>query len=426
MQEDTPLLLVDGSSYLFRAFHALPDLSTADGFPTGALFGVINMLRKLGKDFEGSPVAVVFDASGKSFRNDIYPEYKANRPPMPDDLRRQIEPIHQVIRAMGMPLLIVPDVEADDVIGTLAAQATASRRHTVVSTSDKDMAQLVSDYVTLVNTMSETTLDRDGVAAKYGVPPERIVDYLALMGDSSDNIPGVPLVGKKTAATWIEQFGGLDALIAKADEVKGKRGENLRATLDQLPVSRELATIRCDVDLSVALEDLVPKPPDTNALAELFTRYEFRPWLAELGSETEEPPPPARDYVRVTDPAELDDWTARLREAGRFALAVHTDRGHYMDARIAGLSVAVEPLRLLVQGVEEGRRAALGHDHAEGIGELLAVGRVLDPKLRAAGYRGDCHLDVRWEPLEEEPQPLTHVGQGSLALRGVVDEHGHA
>ena len=197
MQEDTPLLLVDGSSYLFRAFHALPDLSTADGFPTGALFGVINMLRKLGKDFEGSPVAVVFDASGKSFRNDIYPEYKANRPPMPDDLRRQIDPIHQVIKAMGMPLLIVPDVEADDVIGTLAAQATASRRHTVVSTSDKDMAQLVSDYVTLVDTMTETALDRDGVIAKHGVPPERIVDYLALMGDSSDNIPGVPLVGKK-------------------------------------------------------------------------------------------------------------------------------------------------------------------------------------------------------------------------------------
>ena len=377
MQEDTPLLLVDGSSYLFRAFHALPDLSTADGFPTGALFGVINMLRKLGKDFEGSPVAVVFDASGKSFRNDIYPEYKANRPPMPDDLRRQIEPIHQVIKAMGMPLLIVQGVEADDVIGTLAAQATASRRHTVVSTSDKDMAQLVSDYVTLVNTMSETTLDREGVAAKYGVPPERIVDYLALMGDSVDNIPGVPKVGPKTAAKWIGQFGSLDGVMAGADDVKGKVGENLRATLDQLPLSRELATIRCDVDLPVALEDLVPKEADEGALAELFTRFEFRSWLSELGIESDEPPPPERDYVRVTEPAELDAWTGRLREAGRFALAVHTDRGHYMDARIAGLSVAVEP------GVAA--YVPVGHDLA-GAGQLAlaAVLEALRPLLEDA------------------------------------------
>ena len=206
---------MDGSSYLFRAFHALPDFSTADGFPTGAIFGVINMLRKLGRDFEGSPVAVVFDAPGKSFRNDIYPEYKANRPRMADELRQQIAPIHDIIRALGMPLLIVSGVEADDVIGTLAAQATAARRHTVVSTSDKDMAQLVSDYVTLVNTMSETTLDREGVIGKYGVPPERIIDYLALMGDSVDNIPGVPLVGGKTAAQWIERFESLDGVMAE-------------------------------------------------------------------------------------------------------------------------------------------------------------------------------------------------------------------
>ncbi len=399
MQEDTPLLLVDGSSYLFRAFHALPDLSTADGFPTGALFGVINMLRKLGKDFEGSPVAVVFDASGKSFRNDIYPEYKANRPPMPDDLRRQIEPIHQVIKAMGMPLLIVPDVEADDVIGTLAAQATASRRHTVVSTSDKDMAQLVSDYVTLVNTMSETTLDRDGVAEKYGVPPERIVDYLALMGDSVDNIPGVPKVGPKTAAKWIDRFGSLDGVMEGAEDVKGKVGENLRATLDQLPLSRELATIRCDVDLPVALADLVPKAPDEDALAELFARFEFRSWLAELGIETDEPPPPARDYVRVTDPAELDDWTARLREAGRFALAVHTDRGHYMDARIAGLSVAVEP--------GAAAYVPVGHDLA-GAGQL---------SLAAA-------LEALRPLLEDAALPK--VGHNLKAARNVLERHGVA
>ena len=399
MQEDTPLLLVDGSSYLFRAFHALPDLSTEDGFPTGALFGVINMLRKLGKDFEGSPVAVVFDASGKSFRNDIYPEYKANRPPMDPDLRRQIEPIHQVIKAMGMPLLIVPDVEADDVIGTLAAQATASRRHTVVSTSDKDMAQLVSDYVTLVDTMAETTLDRDGVVAKHGVPPELIVDLLALMGDSSDNIPGVPLVGKKTAATWLDDFGGLDSIIARADEIKGKRGDNLRATLEQLPVSRELATIRCDVDLSMALEDLVPKPPDKEALAELFTRFEFRSWLTELGIETDEPPPPARDYVRVTDPAELAVWAARLRDAGRFALAVHTDRGHYMDARIAGLSVAVEP--------GAAAYVPVGHDLAGA--EQLSLAAALEA--------------VR--PLLEDAA-LPKVGHNLKTARNVLARHGVA
>ncbi len=418
MQEDTPLLLVDGSSYLFRAFHALPDLSTADGFPTGALFGVINMLRKLGKDFEGSPVAVVFDASGKSFRNDIYPEYKANRPPMPDDLRRQIEPIHQVIEAMGMPLLIVPDVEADDVIGTLAAQATASRRPTVVSTSDKDMAQLVSDYVTLVNTMSETTLDRDGVASKYGVPPERIVDYLALMGDSVDNIPGVPKVGPKTAAKWIGRFGSLDGVMAGADDVKGKVGENLRATLDQLPLSRELATIRCDVDLPVALADLVPRAPDEDALAELFTRFEFRAWLAELGIETDEPPPPERNYVRVTEPAELHAWTGRLREAGRFALAVHTDRGHYMDARIAGLSVAVEP------GVAA--YLPVGHDLA-GAGQLslAAVLEALRPLLEDATVPKVGHnLKTARNVLARHDVALAGIASDTMLESYVLDSVG--
>ena len=253
---DPPLVLVDGSSYLFRAFHAMPNLSTSSGFPTGAIYGVINMLRRLGNDFEGSPIAVVFDASGKTFRNDIFPEYKANRPPMPDELRQQVKPIHDIIDAMGIPLLVVPDVEADDVIGTLAAQATATRRRTVISTSDKDMAQLVGEYVTLVNTMSDTALDRDGVFEKYGVHPEHIVDYLALMGDSVDNVPGVPKVGPKTAAKWLNSFGSLDALIERADEVRGKVGDNLRASIEMLPVSRTLTTIRRDVDLPVAIGDL--------------------------------------------------------------------------------------------------------------------------------------------------------------------------
>src|SRR5690606_23813142 len=226
---DKPLLLVDGSSYLFRAFYALPDLKTSDGLHTGAVRGVIGMLRKLAKDYQGSPIAVVFDARGKTFRDEIYPEYKANREAMPDVLGEQIPYIHDIIRAMGLPLLIVPEVEADDVIGTLATQATEERRETVISTSDKDMAQLVSEHVTLVDTMSGKTLDRQGVIEKFGVPPERIVDLLALTGDSIDNIPGVPKVGVKTAAKWLNEHGTLEGVIAAADRIGGKVGENLRA-----------------------------------------------------------------------------------------------------------------------------------------------------------------------------------------------------
>ena len=422
---------MDGSSYLFRAFHALPDFSTADGFPTGAIFGVINMLRKLGRDFEGSPVAVVFDAPGKSFRNDIYPEYKANRPRMADELRQQIAPIHDIIRALGMPLLIVPGVEADDVIGTLAAQATVARRHTVVSTSDKDMAQLVSDYVTLVNTMSETTLDRGGVIGKYGVPPERIIDYLALMGDSVDNIPGVPLVGGKTAAQWIERFESLDGVIAGADEVKGKRGENLRAMLDQLPVSRQLATIRCDVELPVALEDLTPEPADVAALVELFSRFEFKSWIADLGVEQEAPPPAARDYVVVTELPELEAWGGRLRAAEVVALAVHTDRAHYMDARIAGFSFAIEP------GVAA--YVPVGHDLAGAAQVSLAsaleiIGAVLeDPAVRKVGHNlklarnvlarhGVALAGIAFDPMLES-YVLDSVGTRRHSLEAMATKH---
>ena len=276
---DKPLILVDGSSYLFRAYHALPDLRTTSNHPTGAVRGVIAMIRKLAKDYEGSPIAVVFDAKGRTFRNDLYPEYKANRPPMPDDLREQIQPIHDIIRAMGLPLLIVPDVEADDVIGTLAAEATTSRRDTIISTGDKDMAQLVSDHVSLVNTMTETTMDRDGVVAKFGVAPEQIVDYLALMGDSVDNIPGVPKVGPKTAAKWLSEHGDLDTIIGEAENFKGKIGENLRASLEQLPLSRDLTRIRCDVALDVGIDDLVPDAADNVKLLELFETLEFKAWM---------------------------------------------------------------------------------------------------------------------------------------------------
>ena len=337
-----PLLLVDGSSYLFRAFHALPDLRTLDGFPTGAIRGVIGMLRKLAADYEGSPVAVVFDASGPTFRSEMYAEYKANRPRMADDLRVQIEPIFDIVRAMGWPLLSVSGVEADDVIGTLAAEATRAERRVIISTGDKDMAQLVSAHVTLVNTMADapSEMDRDGVVAKHGVPPERIVDYLALMGDSVDNIPGVPKVGPKTAAKWLNQYGSLDEVIANADAVKGKIGDNLRASLEQLPLSRELTTIRCDVELTVGVADLVPTPPDTEKLREYFARYEFKPWLEELGGGAQKALEPVDVQIVATADA-LEDWLARARSAGKLTLHLETVGERFMDFQPIGAALGI-------------------------------------------------------------------------------------
>jgi DNA polymerase I len=343
-----PLILVDGSSYLFRAYHALPELKTSDGRPTGAVRGVIGMLRKLAKDYPDSPIAVVFDAKGKTFRDDLYADYKANRPPMPEDLSEQIEPIHRIIRAMGLPLLIVPGVEADDVIGTLASQATADQRDTVISTGDKDMAQLVSDHVTLVNTMTDTRLDRAGVIDKFGVPPERIIDLLALMGDTVDNIPGVAKVGPKTAAKWLGEHGSLDAVMAAADEFPGKLGENLRESLEQLPLSRELTRIKCDVDLDVAIGDLTPEPPDDAALEALFRDLEFNTWLAERGAEAI----PAGDHDGAADDrrwhvvdtrAALDAWIARMRGSDLVAMDTETTSLAYMEAKLVGFSFAVEP-----------------------------------------------------------------------------------
>jgi len=339
-----PLVLVDGSSYLFRAYHALPELKTSDGMHTGAVRGVISMLRKLAKDFEGSPIAVIFDAKGKTFRHDMYADYKANRPPMPDDLREQIQPIHELIAAMGLPLIVVPDVEADDVIGTLALQATDAKRHTVVSTSDKDMAQLVSDYVTLVNTMTDTTMDRAGVEEKFGVPPELIIDYLALIGDSVDNIPGVPKVGPKTAVKWLGHYGNLDGVLDQADAIKGKVGENLRDVKDQLPLSRALATIKCDVALALSIDDLVTAPPDNAVLEALYERYEFKTWLAELDPEAVLSPPASddADYECVDTLDRLDEWIESLRDAGVFAFDTETTSLSYMDAELVGFSVSVD------------------------------------------------------------------------------------
>lgn len=342
-----PLILVDGSSYLFRAYHAMPELTTAAGDPTGAIRGVIAMLRKLAKDYQGSPIAVVFDAKGKTFRNDLYAQYKANRPPMPDDLREQIQPIHDIIRAMGLPLLIVADVEADDVIGTLATQATAQERDTVISTGDKDMAQLVSPHVSLVNTMTETTMDRDGVIAKFDVAPEQIVDYLALMGDTVDNIPGVPKVGPKTAAKWLKEYGDLDAVMANADAIKGKVGENLRASFAQLPLSRSLTQIKCDVELDLGIGDLVASPPDEAALRELFERFEFRTWLEDAASADAAAvitqPAPVTDYECISTMDALNGWLDQLRASALFAFDTETTSLNYMDAELVGFSFCIEP-----------------------------------------------------------------------------------
>ena len=337
-----PLLLVDGSSYLFRAFHALPDLRTLDGFPTGAIRGVIGMLRKLANDFEGSPVAVVFDAGGRTFRNDLYAEYKANRPPMADGLRAQIQPIFDIVEAMGMPLVRVEGVEADDVIGTLATEATRTERPVVVSTGDKDMAQLVSDHVTLVNTMTETTLDRAGVIEKYGVPPERIIDYLALMGDSVDNIPGVPKVGPKTAVKWLNQFGSLDEVIAHAGEVKGKVGENLRVSVADLPLSRELTTIRCDVELPVGIDDLVMRPADVEKLREHFQRYEFKPWLDELGGSEATARLNALDVAVIDDLGALATLLDRAKQAGALTIQLETTGTRFMESEPIGVALGIE------------------------------------------------------------------------------------
>lgn len=352
-----PLVLVDGSSYLYRAFHALPPLTNSREEPVGAVLGVVNMLLKLLDEHGPTHFAVVFDAKGKTFRDELYAEYKANRPPMPDELGAQIAPLLEVVEALGLPILQVPGVEADDVIGTLARQASAAGMKTLVSTSDKDLAQLVDDDVTLVNTMSGTVLDPRGVEEKFGVPPARIVDWLALVGDSSDNIPGVPKCGPKTATKWLAEFGDLDTLQARAGEIGGKIGESLRASLDQLALSRELATIRCDVPLDVGPADLERRPPDVARLRELYGRLEFNTLLRKLPDGEAAPPASAepaaavaaaaadRDYETVLTAAQLDAWLARLASAGEFAFDTETDSLDYMRARIVGVSFAVEPGR---------------------------------------------------------------------------------
>jgi DNA polymerase-1 len=344
-----PLVLVDGSSYLYRAFHAMPGLTTSSGEPTGALLGVLNMLNKLVEDYDPQHMAVVMDAGGKTFRNEIYSEYKAHRPPMPDELRSQIEPLLDAVEAMGFPVLRIPGVEADDVIGTLATRASEQGLTTLVSTGDKDMAQLVNDRVTLVNTMNNSHLDAGGVVKKFGVRPDQFIDYLGLVGDSSDNIPGVPKVGPKTAVKWLQAWGSSAGILAHADEVRGKVGESLRDNIEKLELSRELATIDCDVKLEQDPTDLIRQPPDLARLREIYQRWELVSLLRKLSDEdaADDKPQPDRkdddgDYDTILTSDALQHWIDKLLAADSFAFDTETDSLNYMQANIVGVSFAVE------------------------------------------------------------------------------------
>ena len=341
-------VLVDGSSYLFRAYYALPDLRNSKGEATGAIRGVISMIKKLEKDFPESLVVVVFDAPGRTFRDDLYEDYKANRSSTPDDLKEQIQPIKDLVVAMGFPLICMEGVEADDVIGTYALLASKAGQTVIISTGDKDMAQLVNQSVTLVNTMTETMMDRDGVIEKFAVPPELIIDYLALMGDTVDNIPGVPKVGPKTAAKWLNEFGSLESLIDRAAEIKGKVGENLRNSLEQLPLSKALTTIKTDVEVPISLKDLKRDPADRDLLLKEFGRLEFKGWLAELEGDQIEgenaQPPQAIDeksYELITSIERLEEWVNRLSSVTFFAIDTETTSIDYMSAKLVGVSFAV-------------------------------------------------------------------------------------
>jgi DNA polymerase-1 len=428
------LLLVDGSSYLYRAFHAMPDLRNAANEPTGAVYGVLNMLRRLLAEQKADYRAVVFDAKGKTFRDDWYPQYKAHRPPMPDDLASQIEPLHAAIRAAGWPLLMVDGVEADDVIGTLARQAAAQGMNCVISTGDKDMAQLVCDKVTLVNTMSNEVLDIPGVEAKFGVPPSLIVDYLTLVGDTVDGVPGVPKVGPKTALKWLGQHGTLDGIMANADSIGGAVGANLKQALDFLPLGKKLVTIVCDLPLEQQVTDLKPQAMDQEKMVELFSRLEFKTWLKEAQQgkygearadnaspaksrdsaplfaaspavPTEEPDRSA--YVCITSWAQFDEWLAHISTAQLTALDTETTDLDQMQARLVGISFACE----------SGRAAyiPLGHNYA-GAPEQLPLDEVLaklKPWLESAQHA------KLGQHLKYDRHVLANHG---ITLRGVKED----
>jgi DNA polymerase-1 len=402
MTSTPDLILIDGSSYLYRAFHALPPLSNSRGEPTGAIHGVLNMLQRLRREYPTQQVAVVFDAPGKTFRDDLFAQYKAQRPPMPDDLRSQIAPLLEAVQGLGFPLLRVSGVEADDVIGTLARRAAQAGQHVLISTGDKDMAQLVDEHVTLINTMSNTQMDRAGVKAKFDVYPEQIIDYLALVGDSSDNIPGIAQVGPKTAAKWLAQHGTLEQLLVHAGELTGKAAENLRAGREALALSRDLATIRTELTLDLGAQALAMRPPDLALLRELYGRLELRGLLRQLETETgtaavaadapaaapappvaraaDLPPIPERRYETVSSWEALERWITALRNAPLMAFDTETTSLDYMKAQIVGVSFCIEP--------GTAAYVPLAHDYA-GAPEQLNRERVLEalrPLLEDAAH----------------------------------------
>jgi len=407
----TPIVLVDGSSYLYRAFHAMSqaDLRTSAGVPTGAVRGVISMLRRLIKDYTDSVIVVIFDAKGKTFRDDIYPDYKSNRPPMPDDLRLQIEPIHNIIKAMGLPLIIVDGVEADDVIGTYARQATELGQDVVVSTGDKDMAQLVNKHITLVNTMTDTVMDEAGVIEKFGITPAQIIDYLALVGDKVDNIPGVPKCGPKTAVKWLTEYGSLEGVMANADAVKGKIGESLRSSLDMLPLSQTLATIKLDVELPEPINHIEMQAPNSERLLTYFHEMEFKSWVEEIEKGGNGMPARGatavniaaaeveKNYQLVLTEAEFEQWLAKLQQSELFAFDTETTSLNYMEARVVGVSFAVE--------AGDAAYVPFGHDYL-GVEQQLGQDWVLS-KLK---------------PLLEDPGQAK-VGQNLKYDKSVLANH---
>ena len=401
---DSKLVLVDGSSYLYRAYHALPKLTSSRGEPTGAVHGVLNMILKLAREEDTPHFAVVFDAPGKTFRDEMFEAYKANRPPMPDDLRAQIEPLLEAVPAMGLPLLRIEGVEADDVIGTLARKAADAGMQVLVSTGDKDMAQLVDDSVTLVNTMTGKLLDRDGVKEKFDVFPEQIVDYLALVGDTSDNIPGVPKVGPKTAAKWLNEYGTLDEIVAHAGDIKGKVGESLREHLDELELSRKLATIRVDVDLPSLPSDLARADPDLEALTALYRRLELNQLLRQLGDAAELPQEDAAaatkekvEYETVLGKKSFDAWLKKIRAAELVAIDTETTSVNYMEAELVGISLAT--------GDGKACYIPVAHDYP-GAPDQLSRDAVLeamrdwleDPQQKKVGHhlKYDAHIFARY------------------------------
>jgi len=409
MTDKTPLILVDGSSYLYRAFHALPPLTNSKGLPTGAVKGVINMMRRLQKDYPDSTTAVIFDAKGKTFRDDIYSDYKANRPPMPDELRSQIQPIHDVIRAMGMPLISIGGVEADDVIGTYAVQATEKKQPVVISTGDKDIAQLVNEHISLVNTMTDTELDREGVIAKFGIPPELIIDFLALLGDKSDNIPGVPGVGEKTALGLLQGLGGIDSIYQRLDEVETlsfRGAKTMAAKLEEhrdlAYLSYQLATIKTDVEVDLAVDELANQAPDNEKLLNLFIDLEFKTWINELsGDATPAQPkstsqaiqpssqpsvvtPSTINYETLLDQQQFSNWLQKLQNSQLMAVDTETTSLNYMVADLVGISLAVE--------AGEAAYIPFGHDYLGAPQQLPremvleAIKPILeDPKIKKVG-----------------------------------------